>query len=227
MAGQNPKKRKSRSQAPPFVFLNGKTLWSDECRQLLPSRQVIYLTLKARYNGQNNGRMYFPYTDFEDQYSKRTFYDALTELETKGWIHRVRKGGKYRFHYRYALTGRYDEIDRIQKPFVGIEKKLPNRQAWKELSDAAKVHYLLLKCSRTGWGEGDLSLPYSKIKGVFAYSTSSKARKELIAKGWLEKAGEDGGLFGVKRSYKLTRRYDLWPSKPSLVYGKYIQGAKN
>lgn len=193
--------------------MNGKTLWSKEWWSLLSSRQVIYLHLKSKYNGLNNGKIFFSYSEFEGQMSKTIFYESLDDLENRGWIRRKRKGGKRRFYYLNRLTGKYDEIDKPRKPFVGLGKELLSRQAWKDLSWIARSHYLLIKCSPKGRGEGKLTLPYSKIKGAFAYATSSKARKELIDKGWIEVDEEGGGLFGNPTCYKLTRRYDWWPKK--------------
>ena len=213
-------KRTSGRKCPPFVFINGKTLWSEEWRQLLPSRQIIYHYLKSRYNGQNNGKIYFPYSDFEDQSDKRTFYESLDELEARGWISRVRKGGKRRFHYLYRLTGKHDGIDQPYKPFAGLERSVLSIPAWKELSFRARSEYLLMKCNYKGYDNGGFSLPYSRLKGTRAPATTSKSRKELIAKDWL-RVVKEGGLHAEPTLYELTRRYDRWPSGPSLVYGKY------
>jgi len=220
--------KKKRSNAPPFVFMNGKTLWSEVWLQLPFSRQVIYLSLKARYNGQNNGRIYFPYLEFKDQFkAKKTFYDALIDLEALGWISRFRIGGKYRFYYLYELTGRYDEILKPRKPFVGLDRNIFVHPRWRNLSCTAKSHYLLFKCSKKGWTDEVLTLPYSKTRALCAPGTSKKARDELIAGEWIEEVGVECGMFGKAKGYKLTRYWDHWPEKASVVYGKYIQGAKN
>jgi hypothetical protein len=205
--------KKRRSKCPPFVFLNNKTLWNEEWLGLLTSRQVIYLNIKNKYNGINNGRIYLPYTEFQEQFrSKNTFYDSLDDLAKEGWINRKKKGGRQRFYYHYYLTGKYDDIDQPRKPFAGLARDLLNHPEWKKLSFKAQSHYLLIKCSYNGHNNGEIILPYSKLKRLCAPATSSKALNELKNNDWIEGVGS-GGLFGSPACYKLTWRYDHWPKK--------------
>ena len=212
------KRKTKRSNCPPFVFLNNKTLWSEEWLGLLPSRQIIYLYIKSRYTSFNNGKIYFPYSDYQDQFDKSTFYDSLSDLVAGGWIRRKKKGSKQRFYYLYELPGEHDELLKPRKPFAAVNKDLLSHQAWKDLSHISKIHYLMLKCSYTGKDKNTLTLPYSKLKGICSPATSSKSRKELITNNWIKKVDKDNGLFGNPTCYRLTAFYDWWPKR--LPYGR-------
>lgn len=227
MDGRQNNKKKKKTNVPPFVFLNAKTIWSEAFLQLLPSRQILYLNIKSLYNGRNNGKIFISYSDFKDQFSKKTFYDSLEDLEARGWIRRIRKGGKRRFYYLYELTSQHDDIDKPRKPFAAMDRSICEHRKWMALTPIAKVHYLMMKCSRKGWTDGALALPYSRTRALCAPGTSKKARDELIAGEWIKEVSEECGMFGKAKSYKLTQYWDHWPHRGSEVYGKYIQGAKN
>lgn len=82
-----------------------------EFRQLSPRAVVLYLYLKAKFNGSNNGQIAFHYSEIKGANgyrSPKSIAAAIRELEAAGWIERTRFGGLYRFQNLYRLTGRFD-----------------------------------------------------------------------------------------------------------------------
>ena len=100
-----------------------------------------------------------------------------------------------------------------------IEKKTLRRQEWIDLPKAAKIHYVYLKAGFTGSNNGEITLTYSSLAGVFSRSTSSTARKELIKMGWIEVTVPGGlshnhhGMNNGRIRYKLTGKYDVLRNK--------------
>lgn len=86
------------------------TLRSKEWKTLAPSEKLIYISIKANFNGSNNGAIPFKYKQVIDEFSSATISKALKGLQTKGWIEKTKHGGLYRFYCLYELTGKYDRI---------------------------------------------------------------------------------------------------------------------
>ena len=101
-----------RPKFPPFLMLNkDMILHCDEWKRLSLSAKVVYICIKARHNGKNNGKISMPYSELETVKglgSPSTVSKALKELEKKGWIRRTQLGGLYRYRNQYEMTGRYD-----------------------------------------------------------------------------------------------------------------------
>lgn len=104
--------KRRRPKFPPFLMLNrDMILYCDAWKQLSPSAKVVYICIKARHNGSNNGKISLPYSELETVKglgSPSTVSRALKELEKKGWIRRTHHGGMYRYANRYEMTGKYD-----------------------------------------------------------------------------------------------------------------------
>jgi hypothetical protein len=105
-------KYRRRPEFPPFLML-GKDmiLHCDEWKQLSPSAKLVYIYIKARHNGRNNGRISLPYSELETVKglgSPSTVSSALKELVKKGWIRKTQLGGLFRYRNQYEMTGRYD-----------------------------------------------------------------------------------------------------------------------
>lgn len=96
-----------------FVALDRKLiLHTPEFRQLSPAAVTLYLYLKAKYNGANNGKIRLHYSELAGVRgfrSKPSINRAFRELESVGWVRRNRIGGLYRCKNEYELTGRFDE----------------------------------------------------------------------------------------------------------------------
>jgi hypothetical protein len=106
-------KKGRRDRHSSFVALDRKVLFScPEFRQLSPRAVTLYLYLKAKYNGANNGQIRFHYSELQGVNgfgSPSTVSATFRELEKAGWVKRNRVGGLYRFQNEYELTGRFDE----------------------------------------------------------------------------------------------------------------------
>jgi DNA-binding HxlR family transcriptional regulator len=88
-------------------------LKDENWRQLSPAAKIIYLYLKSKYNGSNNGQIRLHYSELQDicgLKNPRVISAAFKELESQGWITRTKIGGLHRFTNEYQLTGKYDEL---------------------------------------------------------------------------------------------------------------------
>ena len=90
-------------------------LKSKEWRsELNSSEKILYIELKRKFAGHNNGEIRLHYSELEDMMANSTICKAFKGLEKKGWINRTAVGGYHRFIYYFKLTGNYDEAIRIQ-----------------------------------------------------------------------------------------------------------------
>lgn len=105
-------KRKKYRGHKSFVMLPRKMLRTKEWRELRPAAKILYIHLKGKYNGSNNGKIHLPYSELEEikgMSSHSTISGAIKELEGKGWVKRTKLGGLYRNHNEFELTGKYDD----------------------------------------------------------------------------------------------------------------------
>ena len=97
-----------------FVRLGRDLIFrSDPWRNLSPRAKVFYLTLKAKYNGSNNGDIRLCYGELKADASfksPKSISAAIGELEKGEWIERVKMGGLYRYENRFRLTGKHDAM---------------------------------------------------------------------------------------------------------------------
>ena len=90
-----------------FVKLSYPLLESEAWRWLKPQSKAVYIELRRRYNGSNNGTIALSMGDAAKRLkaSKSTIQKALQELEEHGFIKRVRCGYfTSRKASEYALT---------------------------------------------------------------------------------------------------------------------------
>ncbi len=105
-------RRRKRKHDKSFVMLGRRTLKCPEWKGLSASAKLLYIHLKAKYNGSNNGEIRLHYSELKGTQGLRssaTVAKAFQELESKGWIKKTKHGGMYRYFNEYELTGRYDE----------------------------------------------------------------------------------------------------------------------
>lgn len=99
---------------PPFVGLGIKMLFKcDEWKQLSPRAKILYVYLKGKYNGSNNGKIRLYYSELKNITGFKSYFviaAAFKELESKEWISRTQIGGLYRHFNEYGLTGKYDAM---------------------------------------------------------------------------------------------------------------------
>ena len=110
------RKSKRDRPCPPFVRLEkGLILKRREWWDLSTRARSVYLLVKAKYNGANNGAIRLYYSEsrklqIRGLKSPKDISRAFAELEREGWIRRTRFGGLYRFVCEYGLTGRFDTL---------------------------------------------------------------------------------------------------------------------
>ena len=95
-----------------FVMIPRKMLRSQEWKKLGPAAKILYIHLKEKYNGHNNGEIRLYYSELKGIHglsSPSTISKAFKELEEKGWIKRTKLGGLYRTINEYELTGNFDD----------------------------------------------------------------------------------------------------------------------
>jgi len=102
--------RTKRKNGPPFVMIDKAVLRSSAWKALSHSEMVVYIYLKANYNGSNNGEIAFPYSQMEGIMARQTLSSALKGLIEKGWIEKTEYGGLYRYYCLYRLTGKFDVV---------------------------------------------------------------------------------------------------------------------
>jgi hypothetical protein len=108
------RRRKNGRDSPPFARLEKDMLlncsgWKD----LSPSAKLLYMYIKAKYNGSNNGEIKLSYSELSGVKgisSSRTISKAQLELTTKEWIEITTHGGMYRYSNLYKLTWRFDNL---------------------------------------------------------------------------------------------------------------------
>ena len=98
-----------KAHLPPFVAIGRHTLTVPEWRTgLSSSEKIIYLHLKSKFVGHNNGEIVLHYSELLDMFSSATISKALKGLEKKGWMEKTKQGGLYRYTNKYRLTFKYD-----------------------------------------------------------------------------------------------------------------------
>jgi len=105
-------KRKKIKRFNSFVAIPRKTLRSNEWKELTSAAKLLYIHLKSKYNGINNGSIRLYYSELKGIKgisSSSTISKARKELEDKGWIKREKLGGLYRYYNEYKLTSKYDD----------------------------------------------------------------------------------------------------------------------
>jgi hypothetical protein len=107
--GVNKNKRKKFND---FIMLGrDMLLHCEEWKRLSPAAKLVYIHLKAKHNGSNNGEICLHYSELKTVRgisSPSTVSNAFRELEKEGWIMRTRYGGLYRNPNKYGMTGRFD-----------------------------------------------------------------------------------------------------------------------
>ena len=105
-------KRQRNKSHSSFVMLPRKMIRGKEWKKLSPAARELYIQLKGKYNGSNNGKIRLYYSELESIEGLRspsTRSKAFRELESKGWVKRTKLGGLYRYFNEYSLTGKYDD----------------------------------------------------------------------------------------------------------------------
>ena len=93
-------------------------------------------------------------------------------------------------------------------PFVPTLKEMIRSQAYRKLSNSARVAYLLLCNQRIPWTKPEVIYPYSQAKVYMCRDSWSAAIKQLVEYGFIE-IRQQGGLYRVTNIYHFV---DGWRS---------------
>jgi len=84
---------------------------SEEWKELSSAAKILYFHIKGRFNGINNGNIELPYNAMSGVRgcsTSDTYSRAAKELESRGWIKRLKIGGLFRYKKLYKLTFRHE-----------------------------------------------------------------------------------------------------------------------
>lgn len=103
-------RKKQRPKCPPFVMLEKGMLKSEEWKNLSKPTKLIYIYLKAKYNGRNPEELKLTYIELKDEFAPATISKAFRELEEKGWVEKTKYGGLFRYYNLYKLIGNWGRL---------------------------------------------------------------------------------------------------------------------
>lgn len=117
MSSRRKKRRGAIGEA--FVALEWSLINSEKWKSLPFSAQSLYIRLKQKYRGHNNGEIYLPYTELLDEFSRGTISRGFKILIKIGAIAVTKKGGLYREYCKYEIKQRWwINLKQIQVPFL-------------------------------------------------------------------------------------------------------------
>ena len=102
---------------------------------------------------------------------------------------------------RAIKMGRRKHKPIIGEAFVPVLKYMITSQAFINLTNPARVAYLLLKAQCNKFGQNEVKFPYSHAEKYMDRHTFQKAIKQLIDNGFIEKTSY-GGLYRRTNVYK-------------------------
>jgi hypothetical protein len=92
---------------------------------------------------------------------------------------------------------------KINEPFVPILKFMVSSPAFKNLTNASRVAYLLLKCQCCKYGQDEVKFPYSDAGKYMDRHTFARSIRELVKFGFIE-ISSLGGLFRRTNIYRFS-----------------------
>lgn len=132
------KGRKKKSFRDFMMLGRDMLLHCEEWKRLSLAAKLVYITIKAKHNGSNNGQICLHYSELKTVRGLRspsTVASAFKELEREGWIKRTRYGGMFRSPNKYEMTGKYDDYiadrclagpEKYKEPtYSGVKKEPP------------------------------------------------------------------------------------------------------
>lgn len=95
-----------------FIMFPRKALRHEDWKGFSPAAKILYLYLKGRFNGHNNGDIHLHYSELKGVKglsSPSSISRGFKELEEKEWVSRTRIGGLHRYSNKFELTGKVDD----------------------------------------------------------------------------------------------------------------------
>jgi len=99
--------KKKRNRHPPFVMLTNELIDSKAWKELSCYARTVYIEIKRRYNGKNDGNLSYTYREASKIMHRLTFTKALRELVNNGLIDIIRSGGLYKKCNIFGLSDRW------------------------------------------------------------------------------------------------------------------------
>ena len=99
--------------------------------------------------------------------------------------------------------GMRNRKNKIGEPFVPVIKQMIRSPAFKKLSNASRVAYLLLKAQCKESGQREVIFPYSDAERYMKRKTFARSIKQLTELGFIEKSSF-GGLYRRTNVYRFT-----------------------
>jgi hypothetical protein len=109
-------------------------------------------------------------------------------------------------HSHGAAMGKKKKSKPIGENFVPVVKFMINSPAFKRLTNASRVAYLLLKAQCNKPGQRDVIFPYSHAAEYMNRHTFSRSINQLVEFGFIEKS-DFGGLFRRTNVYRLIEEW--------------------
>jgi hypothetical protein len=91
----------------------------------------------------------------------------------------------------------------IGEPFVPILKHMINHDSFKQLTNAARVAYMLLLAQKKSTSDNDVIFPYSHAEPYMNRHTFSRSIKQLIELGFIERSSF-GGMYRRTNQYRFV-----------------------
>lgn len=102
--------------------------------------------------------------------------------------------------------GKRKKANTIGESFVPVLKHMIGSPAFKQLTNAARVAYILLKSQCKEFGQKEVIFPYSHAEAYMDRKTFSRALKQLAELGFIEKT-QFGGLYRRTNVYRLIEKW--------------------
>ena len=94
----------------------------------------------------------------------------------------------------------------IGEPFVPMLKHMIKSPAYKKLTNASRVAYLLLRTQVNGDGQQEVKFPYTDAEPYMKRHTFSRSIKQLEELGFIEKS-QHGGMYRKTNSYLFIEKW--------------------
>ena len=105
MSWQKRKKQKSL----PFVMIYKEMLKHPNWQKLKVSSMVAYIYIKSKSISNNQEEIFLSFKEMEPIMTHPTFFNALTELESEGFIEKTQFGGLFRRRNKFKLSDNWKQ----------------------------------------------------------------------------------------------------------------------